>query len=178
MNKYVKENMLDIVDSQVDKEMAEEIVKAWAKNKKINVDIISSNRILYPFYFGECFITIRRIPPLSPREILHRWFFDSITGQPFMVPEKPGSKEEKCPDNMEILSPVIKEEAIKKDMIDHSQRYVIRFYKYFFTPDIVVEEINLMYVMVWIFRFKDNKNDYDRFIGVNSWSGNPMELEN
>lgn len=168
---------IDLVDSSIEQDQAREIIKAWAEKKKMApLDFVKEGKTYYPFYYGETITSIKRIPPLPPRKIAHRWLLDAITGRPFMLPDALEGKPEQVNESAKILDPVIDFQGAAENIKEHMPRFIMRHYKYFFTPSIEADNFYLLYVKVWLFNYIDNKNART-YLGVNSWSGNIMELE-
>ncbi len=168
---------IKLVESHVDKKEATDIFYSWGQQNQHTLNLKSTATIYYPFYYGETYVVIKRIFPLSPRELRHRWMVDSITGRPFMLSDPPLVHSTTLSPEQEIMEPVIYDTVSRNDMEEKTLRFVMRFYKYFFTPHITVENFDLIYIKVWLFRFRKDQEVKDNFIGVNSWSGDLLEME-
>jgi len=168
---------IDLVQSTVNREHARELIEAWAEKKHLApITFIREGLIYYPYYHGQSITSIKRIFPLPPREVKHNWLLDAITGRPFMLSQPLNSSPFGVDETKKILDPVIDKQGFKENILDHLPRFIMRYYKYFYTPNITIENISLYYMEVWLFNFSlsDGK---ESFLGVNCWSGNIMELE-
>jgi len=128
------------------------------------------------YYCGKTTTSIKRVPPLPPRKIYHHWLLDAITGRPFMLSDTPESKTSPIEDPAKVLDPVIDLQGAAENIKEHLPRFIMRHYKYFFTPTIETNDFTLFYIKVWLFNFTD-KNNTEMYLGINSWSGNIMEVE-
>lgn len=172
-----KVTSINLIESTVSRDQAREFIEAWANKKKLgSLDFIKEGWVYYPFYYGETLTTIKRIFPLPPRKVRHRWLLDAITGRPFMLPNPPQSEPVEPGRPSNILKPVIDQQGAAENIKNHLPRIIMRYYKYFFTPAISTGEFSLFYIKVWLFNFRSSK-DPEAYLGVNSWSGYIMELE-
>ncbi len=168
---------IDLVDTTVEMEQGRELIKVWAeKNKLTPLDFIRQGQVFYPYYYGETLTEIRRIFPLPPRRVTHRWLLDAITGRPFMLSDPLEVKSYDLDQSNKLLEPVIDYQGAAENIKGHLPRIIMRYYKYLFTPTIKADNFSLLYIKVWLFNFINNKNT-ETFMGVNSWSGNIMEME-
>jgi len=168
---------INLIETSVDQNRAREVLNAWAEKK--NLAPLTFNKegfVYYPYYCGETTTSIRRIPPLPPRKIPHRWLLDAITGRPFMLPETLEGTPQEVNESENILDPVIDSQGADENIREHLPRFIMRHYKFFFTPTIETKNFSLLYIKVWLFNFTD-KNGDETYLGVNTWSGNIMELE-
>ncbi len=174
MNKMTSINLVDAI---VEIEQGRELINAWAEKKKLApLNYIGQTQVLYPYYYGETLIEIKRIFPLSPRRLTHRWLLDAITGRPFMLSNNLEAKPNNLSQSNNLLEPVIDHQGAVENIKGHLPRLIMRYYKYFFTPTISADKFDLFYIKVWLFNFTDNNNS-ETFMGVNSFSGNIMEVE-
>lgn len=168
---------IDLVEPTVDRERGRELIRGWAEKNKLDpVEFSKDGLVYYPYYYGETTTTIKRVPPLPPRKIEHCWLLDAITGRPFMLSHELEGATHRVNEARQLLEPVIDYQGAIENIKGHLPRFIMRYYKYFFTPGIAARDFTLLYIKVWLYNFTD-KTGHETFLGVNSWSGNIMELE-
>ena len=159
------ERIVNVIDQQE----AEKVLGQFAeKKKKGPYEIQHAEEVNIPYYILRIEMRIKRAFGLKPKIIEHTYWVNTIDGEMIRTKENP---EKEPVQSGTVMNQKLSRKKCYKIAEDQAFKHVTRFYKSFWTPELVLEEKDCLCIGYWMFTVKFENKDQDQIILINSFSG-------
>lgn len=160
---------MERIKQVIKQEEAEKILNQYAAQKnKGSFEIFHVEEANIPYYLLNVEMRIKRAFGLKPKVIEHVYWVNAVDGEMIRTKEEP----EKEPIQ---TGTVIEQRLDRKKCFqiaeDQAFKHATRFYKSFWSPEIIVKEKEHLCIPYWVFSVKFENTEQEKRILINSYSG-------